>query len=218
MKDPKKSKLTKEDIIKKSKRWVSNNVINQSDVDDFIKMNDKEPMSSDDFIELLKIRIRKRHLENNVHLQNLGQTWEEDFKRLWLNFEDYPKRLELLRSGNDRFGKNPVTYPLTKKDMAFSIKFWEQNYQKIETGKNQITLDLLVRLVAFYKMSADILLFGYHPFGKVGGNNISPMQERTKDEGEIIKEKDRVIKDLREQVDLYREKVKELERKLNNKG
>jgi len=216
MKDIKKNKLSKEDIISKLRRWVTTKSITPSDVEDFIKENDKKPMSSDSFNDLLKDRIRKRHLESSVHLQNLGQNWEEDFNHLSQKLKGYTERLELLRSGSESFGENPVTHPLSKKDVAYSIKFWEQNYQKIETGRNQITIDLLIRLVAFYKVSADIILFGFHPFKKVEENNSSLSQEKTKDESEIIKEKDRVIKDLRETVDLYREKVRKLEEELNN--
>ena len=57
-------------------------------------------------------------------------------------------RIKDLRTDND----------LTQADIASAIGITQRKYSYLETGRQQLTDDLLVRLAVFYKTSIDYLL------------------------------------------------------------
>lgn len=60
----------------------------------------------------------------------------------------YLKRIRDLREDHD----------LKQIDLAKLLKLSQAQYSRIETGENEITLDSLIRLSKFYKVSTDYIL------------------------------------------------------------
>ena len=61
---------------------------------------------------------------------------------------NYTKRLYDLRTDND----------LTQEDVARILNTTKQNYGRYENGKRKLSIDDLITLSKFYKVSADYIL------------------------------------------------------------
>ena len=61
---------------------------------------------------------------------------------------NYTKRLYNLRTDND----------LTQKDVARILNTTKQNYGRYENGKRKLSIDDLITLSKFYKVSTDYIL------------------------------------------------------------
>ena len=204
MKKNKKKSLTEEDIRVRTTRYMG--ILLEQDVKGFIEKNKITPYDSHSFTEELFWLLKKRHMENNPMLAESESGFEDSYASLTSAYAGVPERLKVLRSGNQKFGPTSVRYPLKQRDVSFSVRYWEQNYQKIESGKMGMSPDVLIRLCSFYHLPADVIMFGYHPFGA------------PKASGETLKEKDEMIRVLKDAMDSYKEQVEMLKERLAEKG